>query len=164
NVNPLFFTLTNANPTVSSAFTTLGASQYALTAESDGFGKVAVTPRANAYTSGANVTLTAIADAGQSFSGWAGDASWTHNPVAMTTSERKIITANFTKRPTLRVGTLLEGFADDGFRFTLIGEFGAQYEVFASFNLTTWLPIAALTNLYGTTQVSDPGATNQSYL
>jgi len=68
NVNPLYFTVSNANPTVSCLFAALGTGQHALTVIPDGFGHVTVNPRANTYSTGAGVTLTAVPDSDQQFS------------------------------------------------------------------------------------------------
>ena len=47
----------------------------------------------------------------------------------------KVIAAHFSKRPTLRVSTPLEGLIDDGFRLTVLGEFDAVYSLFEKLNL-----------------------------
>jgi hypothetical protein len=72
----------------------------------------------------------------------------------------KVITANFTKRPSLRVGTPLEGFVEDGFRLTLTGEFGAPYAILGSTNLLDWDSVGTVTNTYGMIQFTDTVATN----
>ena len=104
--NPLSFTITNANPTVTAVFAALGGSgTFALTVVPNGFGQVLASPRANRYATGTNVTLTALPDAGQSFLSWSGDASGTNHPLVVTMNPSKVITANFTKRPRLEVFT-----------------------------------------------------------
>jgi hypothetical protein len=82
------------------------------------------------------------------------------NPLAVTMNASKMITANFTKQPSLRVGTSLEGLVEDGFRLTLTGEFGASYAILGSTNLLDWATIGTGTNTYGTVQFTDPAATN----
>jgi len=62
----------------------------------------------------------------------------------------------------LQVGTSLEGLVEDGFRLTLTGEFGKQYEILASADLVNWIQAGTLTNVYGTSQFTDGDATNQS--
>ncbi len=69
-VNPLYFPITNATPTVSCLFAPLGAGQHALAAVADGFGRVTVNPMANAYATQTGVMLTAIPEPGQDFVGW----------------------------------------------------------------------------------------------
>lgn len=162
NQNPLYFTVTNANPTVSSLFAALNAGQFALTVIPSGFGRVTVSPRANAYSSNATVTLTATADAGQDFLGWSGDASGTANPLGITMNQSKTITANFTRRALLTTTTTLDGLVGGGFRFSLIGEFNRVYQVETSTNCVNWSPLATITNLYGKAQYFDAPASAQA--
>jgi uncharacterized repeat protein (TIGR02543 family) len=158
--NPLNFVVTNANQTVSALFGVLNAGQSALTVIESGHGHVLENPRANAYSNGQSVSLTALPDAGQDFIGWTGDAGGTQNPLFVTVSSNKVITANFTKRPALRVGTSLEGLVGDGFRLTILGDFGIAYSILGSTNLLDWNAIGTVTNYYGTVQLTDPAATN----
>ena len=55
-----------------------------------------------------------------------------------------------------------EGSADllrqEGFRPTLTGEFGAAYQFFGLPDLGAWLPLATVTNTWGTVQFTDPAA------
>jgi hypothetical protein len=110
------------------------------------------------YSAGQLVTLTASPDAGQSFVNWSGDASSTINPLVVTMDASKVITVNFTKGPSLRVGTPLEGLVEDGFRLTINGDFGAAYQVLGTTNFADWLAVGVVTNLSGTIQLSDPAA------
>jgi hypothetical protein len=160
NVNPLYFTVTNANPTVSALFAGLAGGQVALTVAPDGRGRVTVTPRANSYSTGAAVTLAATPDAGQSFLGWTGDASGASNPLSLAMDQSKVITASFSKRPALNATPPLSGMTDQGFRFTLDGDFGSVYRVDSSTGLVNWLPLMTVTNPSGKVQVVDPGGTN----
>jgi hypothetical protein len=120
NVNPLYFTVTNSSPTVSCLFASLAGGQAALVVEPSGHGRVTVNPRANVYTLGTGVTLTAVSDAGQSFLGWAGDASGTNSPLSITMDQSKVITANFTRKPILTANAASGGLTDEGFRLTLV--------------------------------------------
>lgn len=158
--NPLTFVVTNANPTVTAVFQSLGVNQFALALVAAGKGTVTANPVANRFSTGESVTLTAAPDAGQNFIGWSGDASGTNNPLGVTMNQSKTITANFTKRPTLRVSTPLEGLVEDGFRLTLFGEFGTPYTILGSTNLHDWQVAGAVTNTYGTVQFVDPDGTN----
>jgi hypothetical protein len=160
NTNPLYFTMSSAAPTVSSLFATLGVNQQALTVIPDGFGRVAITPRANVYTNGASVSLNAIPDPGQQFLAWGGDAAGTQNPLPISMNTSKTITATFTRKPSLAVAPSLDGLFGDGFRLTLTGEFGAPYAILDSTNLFDWIGVATVTNTYGTIQFTDPAATN----
>ena len=158
--NPLSVTVTNPNQSVSCLLGTLGVGQFALTIIENGQGHVAVSPLANYYTNGQLVTLTATPDPGQGFVGWNGDATGSANPLVVTMSQSKIITASFTKRPSLRVGTCVEGLVEDGFRLTLTGEFGTRYTIWTSTNLAEWTEAGTVTNTYGTAQFTDEAATN----
>jgi hypothetical protein len=158
--NPLSLSVTNPNQSVSYQLGALSAGRYALTVVENGRGRVEISPRANDYNSGQTVTLTAVSDVAQDFIGWSGDASGTSNQVVATMDQSKVITATFTKRPSLRVGTPLEGLTEDGFRLTLFGEFGAPYTILGSTNLADWIAAGTVTNTYGIVQLTDPVATN----
>ena len=161
--NPLDFLVTNASPTVTAVFQPLGPSEFALALVPDGRGSASNYPAGNNYSSGASVQLTAVSEPGQAFLGWSGDAIATQNPLTVTMNQNKAITANFTKRPSLRVGTPLEGWSPDGFRLSLTGEFGALYTISGSANLRDWATVGTVTNTYGTVQLTDPGGTNAAY-
>jgi uncharacterized repeat protein (TIGR02543 family) len=160
NVNPLYFTVTNASPTVSCLFASLAGGQAALVVEPSGHGKVTVNPRANAYTLGATVTLTAVPDGGQSFLGWAGDASGTSSPLSITMDHNRVITANFTRKPLLTANAVSNCLTDEGFRVTLDGEFGGVYQIDSSTGLVNWAPLMTVTNPFGKVQFVDPGGTS----
>ena len=162
NTNPLSFGVTNPNPTVSSLFGSVSAGQAALTVVPVGNGRISVSPRANVYTAGQTVTVTATPDSGQSFVGWSGDASGSQNPLSLLVDQSKLIYANFTHKPVLSVRASFEGLKPEGFESTLTGDFGARYQIDASSNLVNWTPLAALTNLYGTSEFLDPAATSFS--
>lgn len=158
--NPLSFAVTGANPSVSALFGGLTAGQSALTVVENGRGHVTVNPYSNIYTTGQTVTLTPLPDAGQSFTGWTGDASGTASPLVVTMNQSKTITANFTKLPSLQVGTTLDGMVDGGFRLTINGEFGAQYQIYNSTNLPAWTLLGTVTNTFGVSQFLDANGTN----
>jgi hypothetical protein len=158
--NPLSFTVTNANPTVSCLLGSLGASQVSLAVGEVGPGRVTASPTANAYSVGQPVVLTANPKPGQSFLAWSGDTNTTANPIQVTLNQSKVITATFTKRPTLRANTSLEGLVDGGFRFSLIGSPGVNYLVLGSTNLSDWMVLGTAANAYGSVQFTDPSATN----
>ena len=156
--NPLYFTVASANQTVSSLFQTLGANQAALTVNPDGFGQINVNPRANVYTTGTQVTLAAVPDAGQSFLGWSGDASGTNNPLGITMNQSMVITGSFTRNPMLLAEKNPATPTDSGFRGTLIGELGATYTINVSTDRVSWDPLLSLTNTLGKSQFADPGS------
>ncbi|MCX6924582.1 MAG: hypothetical protein NT154_15410 [Verrucomicrobia bacterium] len=161
--NPATLTVTNPTQSVAYNLGALGPGQVALTIVENGQGQIAANPRANTYTNGQAVALVPTPDLGQNFIGWSGDATGTQNPLIVPMTQTKVITANFTKRPSLRAGTPLEGLVEDGFRLTLTGEFGTNYAILGSTNLTDWTPIGVVTNTYGTVQLTDPAATNLSH-
>jgi hypothetical protein len=161
--NPLSIAVTNPNQSFSCQLGTLSAGQFALTVIENGRGHIGLNPLANYYISGQTVALTATPDAGQDFVGWSGDVTGSQNPLLVAMTQSKVITANFTKRPSLRVGTPLEGLIEGGFRLTLLGEFGTAYQILGSTNLAVWSEAGIVTNTYGTVQLTDSAATNLSY-
>jgi hypothetical protein len=159
--NPLTFTITNANPTVTAVFASLGGTQTnALTVIPDGRGQVTLTPPGNRYRLNTNVVLQATPDAGQEFLGWTGAASGSENRLTVTMNSNKVITASFTKRPWLHGEGNPDLLSQDGFRLTLTGEFGAPYTILGSPNLLDWTVVGTVTNSYGTIQLTDPAGTN----
>jgi hypothetical protein len=159
NLNPLSFVLTNASPSVSSLFSSLSGGQVALAVVPTGHGQVSLNPRANAYSVGQAVTVTATPDAGQSFLGWSGDASGAQNPLSVSMTQSRIIFANFSKHNnlTFRVGP---GGLTDGLELNLNGEFGTAYRLEGSTNLVDWTSLLVLTNSVGAVHYIDYGTTN----
>jgi hypothetical protein len=156
NTNPLYFTIAAPTQTVSSIFGATPGGQAALTVLISGDGRVNASPRANAYTLNQNVNLTAVPDSGQSFLGWSGDAGGVQNPLSVTMSAAKVITASFTARPTLRVDrTGLEGQSPEGFRLTLVSDPGNVFQIFGSTDLAVWIGLGAVSNSYGEVQFTD---------
>ena len=150
--NPLRFLITNANETIFCSFTPLSVDQFALTLISNGRGEIIATPPQRLYNSNDAVTITALSGQDQSFVGWGGDVSGLENPTMMSMSRSKIITANFTRRPRLSVGSCLGGDREDGFQFTLTGDLGASFEFQGSTNGAEWTELATVTNTFGTLQ------------
>lgn len=160
NLNPLFFTVTNANPTVSALFGPVGGGQSALTIVPVGRGQVAVTPRANSYATGSDIIITATPETGQSFLGWSGNASGVQNPLQLILDANKLVIANFTTRPSLVVADSVGWFQTEGIRLLVTGYAGEAYEVQTSTNTTEWSSLVTLTNSFGTVQFDDVEATN----
>jgi len=159
--NPLSFTLTNASPTVTAVFASLGGTKTnALTVISDGRGQVTLTPPGNRFPLNTNVLLQAKPDAGQEFLGWSGAASGSDNPLLVTMNSTKVITASFTKRPWLQGQGDPDLLSQDGFRLTLTGEFGVAYQILGSADLSGWAPLGTVTNDWGTVQFMDGAGTN----
>lgn len=159
--NPVTLTVTNPSQNVSCLLGVLNPGEFALTVAESGFGVVQRSPNANVLPSGIGVTLTAVSAPGQDFLGWSGDATGTNNLLTVTMDQSKLITANFTKRPSMRAVTPLEGLNEEGFRMAVLGEFGAAYNILASTNLLDWSPVGIVTNTWGTVQFTDPTATNR---
>lgn len=151
NVNPLNFTVTNANPTVSSLFVTVSGGQAALTVVPVGLGEISVNPRANAYATGTSVSIIATPATGQTFLNWSGDANGTQNPLSVAMDQNKLIYAHFTAKPQLSGEAVAEGF-----RVTLTGDYVSIYQLESSTNLTSWTTVSRLTNFTGTVQYTDP--------
>jgi Divergent InlB B-repeat domain/Chitobiase/beta-hexosaminidase C-terminal domain len=161
NANPLYFTVTNANPTISSIFGTNAGNQSTLTVLISGRGIVNASPQANVYTTGQSVTLTAVPDAGQTFVNWSGNASGSQNPLNIVLDQNKTVTANFSGGPALRVRPELgEGMHLEGFRFSLLSDPDSIYEIRCSTNLTSWESVGYVTNHLGEAQLVDPDAVN----
>ena len=161
NTNPLYFMITSPTQTVSSIFGATPADQASLSVLINGHGRVSVNPRANAYLTNQTATLTALPDTGESFLNWSGDASGSQNPLTVSMTQSKVITANFTSRPFLRANrTGLEGFTPEGFRLTLVSDPQSAYQILASTNLSTWIGLGTVTNFYGEVQFTDTNAFN----
>lgn len=160
--NPLRFVITNANPTVSCLFAPLSAGQVTLTVIESGRGQVFISPRANRYPTGQVVTLAALAEPGQTFLGWSGDAGGTQSNLVVTLNQSKVITANFTRRVRLEAWECAGQVSEDGFQLRFAGELGQRVEIDQSADLATWTLLAALTNNFGTVQVTAPFATGVS--
>jgi uncharacterized repeat protein (TIGR03803 family) len=161
--NPNALLVTSPNPVVTALFGPLSSGQFALTVVPQGSGTVSISPYTNRFASGAHVTITAIPDLGQTFAAWSGDASGSQNPLQVTMSASKVITANFTSRPTLNTAPPLNRLSEQGFRFSLTGELGMAYRIEASSDLLNWLSLGWLTNDFGTSQFLDAGSvTNTS--
>ncbi len=160
NTNPLSYVVTNPNPVISSLFTSLGGGQVSLAVVPIGHGRVSVSPRANGYTAGQSVTITATPDAGKTFNGWSGDASGSQNPLPVTLNTSKTIYATFSTNNSLsfRVGPG-QGFSE-GVEVDINGETGTHYLLESSTNLSNWIPLLNLTDYVGVVHYIDTSATN----
>ncbi len=86
--------VTNNYGAVTSAVATLTV-RYSLTINTIGGGTVTRNPDLASYPPNSVVTLTALASAGSAFNFWSGDASGDANPLSVTMTTNKMITANF---------------------------------------------------------------------
>ncbi|MDB5031545.1 ice-binding family protein [Mucilaginibacter sp.] len=84
-------------------------------------GSVTKTPNQPTYNYGTTAQLTATPNAGYIFSSWSGDASGSVNPLTVTMTSNKNITANFTA--TVALGPVLPGLGAAG-NFTILTESG----------------------------------------
>ena len=93
-INPATVTV-DANKIVTATFTEVVAQQFTLTANTSGSGTITLNPAGGVYDAGTVVTVTAAANAGNSFDGWSGDLSGNTNPTTITMDANKSITASF---------------------------------------------------------------------
>jgi hypothetical protein len=163
NLNPLYFTVTNASPTVSSIFGPIPVGQSTLTVLINGRGRVTVNPTGNAYATGQMLTLTPLPDPGQSFLSWSGALNGSQNPLSLSLSQSLTITGNFTSHAFLRTDRRgLEGLTPDGFRFTLVSDAPSVWQILGSTNLSFWESLGAITNSLGEVQFTDPGSAGRA--
>jgi hypothetical protein len=158
--DPLAYVVTNADPTITAVFASLGTGQSTLTVIPMGDGEVTVAPWSTRYTVGQTATLTAVPDAGQEFIGWSGSATGAQNPLFVRMSQSKVITANFTQKARLTVDECFGQIGAQGFQILLNGQLGAVFRIDGSEDLVHWRPLATLSNAFGTVQFNDPFVTN----
>ena len=95
NIGPVTgftFPAVHSNQSISASF---AIAAYTLNVTASGAGSVAKSPDQPTYAGGANVQLTATPQAGWSFVGWSGDAAGSANPLTVTMSSNRNITASF---------------------------------------------------------------------
>jgi hypothetical protein len=159
STNPLTYLVTNANTSISSLFTPVGSGQVSLAVVPVGRGHISVSPRANGYTAGQMVSITATPNTGSTFNGWSGSAGGTQNPLSVTLNTNSVIYANFSTNNSLSFregpGT---GFAE-GAEVDIAGELGIHYQLQVSTNLLDWTPVLNATNYVGTVHFIDTNAT-----
>jgi len=158
--NPLRFGVTKSNQNVTAQFGTLSAGEFSLTVVEDGKGHLITAPQATRYASGQVVSLTAMPEAMQEFISWSGDATGMQNPLTLTMNQSRTITAHFTKRPRLAIGSCASGISEGGFRLVMLGEFGEQYVIEGTTNFVEWVPFVTVTNTFGIVQTLDTNAAN----
>lgn len=86
--------VTNAHGAATSTVATLTV-RFALVVNITGGGSVTRAPNLTLYPPNSSVTLTATPNAGFAFNFWTGDAGGSGNPLGLTMTSNKIITANF---------------------------------------------------------------------
>ncbi len=107
--NPVAIAVTNAFLTNNALFSTLQSSNRTLTLLVNGSGFVSKSPLAGAYLTNSVVTVTATPDPGYVFTGWSGDASGTANPLNVTMTTNKVITASFAIPPVVAITSPTDG-------------------------------------------------------
>ena len=165
NVNPLTFSVTNTNSTISALFAPLSGGQVALTVVLCRPGDwSAVNPPANTYSTGASVTVTATPASNHAFVGWSGSASGTNNPLNVQLNQSETIYANFsTNKNSLLVYPVTPPGTGDGIAIDLIGQLGAHYSLDVSSSLLAWSNLYNLTNYVGTIHYIDSSASNTDH-
>jgi len=106
--NPASITI-NGPKTVTANFT---QNQYSLTVNINppGGGSVSKNPNKSTYVYNEQVSVTAAANSGYTFSNWSGDASGSANPTTITMNGNKTVTANFrTATETVSTPTIPSG-------------------------------------------------------
>jgi len=82
-------------------------------------GKVTRDPDSASYSTNKSVKITATANSGWKFDGWSGDASGTTNPLTVTMSANKVITAKFVPIPDAATNLVKNGTFTDKSNWTL---------------------------------------------
>jgi len=164
--NPLFYEVVGPNRTVSAAFVPLSQGQYSLTVTSDGFGLAAHEPVGTRFASGTQVVLRAEPYWQQTFLGWTGDipaGDGSKNPLVVTMSQSRFITARFTKKAELVIPVCVGEPSTEGFRFIMVGEYFGQYVIERYDSSHIWSPLGQATNRFGFSQFTDSSATNADW-
>lgn len=159
--NPLFYTITNANPVVSAAFAAIPGGDAALTVLISGGGQVNVNPSGNYFPLDQSITLTATPNAGKTFLGWSGSATGTNNPLNISLTQSEVITANFNGAVSLFLNRPSgDGYSAQGFLLTVTSDMQNVFQIQSSSNLVTWQNAGTVTNTGSQVQFTDPSATN----
>ena len=78
-----------------SVLASFAINEYTLTTRVESHGLVMRWPDQSLYDHGASVVLIALADTGNSFTGWSGDVTGSDNPTTLTMDSDKVVTATF---------------------------------------------------------------------
>ncbi len=137
--NPLKIVM-NANKKVTATFT--AGPTYKLTTTTIGSGTVS--PAVGDYPQGSTLTLTAKPASGYIFTGWSGDASGTTNPISVSMSANKTITATFTAIPVQTITYNVKMVPNTNYAPTVVPLNSSQIAQF--FGLTTAQITSGFTN------------------
>ena len=111
---------------------------YTLTVNASN-GTVTKNPDQENYTSGIQVLLTATPAGGYQFNTWSGDVTGSQNPLTLTMTANKNITANFVVVPSSLKQLTGMHLSNSVIRFSLNGPVGSNYVVQVSSNLVDWV-------------------------
>lgn len=161
--NPLKFTITTSNVAISSLFGALAANQGSLTVIKDGLGQVEVSSKANRFSYGQQVTLTAVPERDQSFLRWVGDVSGSVNPLTVTIQQSTMVTAVFSRIPKLENVFCPPRLPSDGFRIRARGNHGDNYTVLRSTDLSDWSHDSIISNVWGRAEFAVPVETSSQF-
>ena len=156
--NPLRLTVTNSNLRVTALFAALPGGSHTLTVTPQGGGSAQLAPSGNRFPTGTTVLVTAVAEPDQQFIGWSGDATGTNNPVAVSMTRSKVITAIFSSKPRIALRPCGADRLDTPFRMTVLGPLGRTIHVQDSPDLLEWDSLLTFTNNAGATELIDRSA------
>jgi uncharacterized repeat protein (TIGR02543 family) len=133
---------------------------YTLTLTTNGNGGVTANPNASYFASNAVVSLTATSATNYLFTGWSGSASGSANPLSITMTNNKAITANFAfatngVATTINLAAQLAWFAQTNLHY--------QIQAASVLNSNAWFDLGALiagnnaTNYYYDPLAGNPG-------
>jgi len=131
---------------------------FTLVVSISGSGAVARSPDLASYAPGAAVDLTATANPGWVFASWSGDTSGTGNPLSVTMTTNKTITANFSM-PTPATLSVPGYVSGNRFQLSVDGAAGVNYVIQANTSLSTTNWLSLFTNAAPFT-FTDTGASN----
>jgi hypothetical protein len=163
NLNPLPFTISKANPTISALFAALSPGQAALTVVPNGHGRVLADPRGGVFALGTAVTLRAVPDGALGFLGWAGGYAGDprQNPITVTMDQSKLVVASFVGADPGTLGAVAyvdraQVGADGSFSFVLGSGVKGAVVIEVSTDLRDWVESAVVTNETGLVEVKLP--------
>lgn len=155
--------VTSATPSITAVFQPLPAGQVSLAVSETGLGRVELNASGSRFAAGRRLRFTATPAPGQTFLGWAGDATGSDLVLETVMDASKHIVAAFTQRPTLSTSSPLSGPTPEGFRFTISGVPGDVYAVGGFRFPGEWGVLGLITNRYGVEQWRDSASKGMGY-
>ncbi len=139
STNPTTLTMTS-NKSVTANFSAQSAT-YTLTATSPN-GSVTFDPPGPTYPINTVVTVTAVPDSGNVFTGWSGDLSGTTNPTTLTMNTNKSITANMGNPVLSRAGWVVSASSGTGSTANAIdGNIGTRWTTYSNQTNGQWFRV-----------------------